>query len=205
MEPLWVSHPLKKPAKPCFEGLGGRRNSRALTTCASPLRLRSGQSRGPRADHRQDDASEGSPTLISSLGREERGGCRVMQIEIRAVGLRLPGPPSSPRGEAPTRAGGAGPGDCWRFAAVGARGREDCGSRPSPPEPSPTPQAAASRRPEGELPGDGESGEQGSQPRAGRPVTVELTGAREAGGLPLPTFAQDSGGKRRGSAHHQGV
>lgn len=77
VEPLWVSHPLKNPAKPCFEARrGGRegRNSRALTTCASPFRLRSGRSRGPRADHRQDDASEGSPTLISSLGREERGG-----------------------------------------------------------------------------------------------------------------------------------
>lgn len=71
---------------------------------------------------------------------------------------------------------------------------------PLSPALSPTPQAAASRRPEGELPGGGENGEQGSQPRARRPMMVELTGAREAGGLPLPTFAEeDSGGKRSGS------
>lgn len=120
----------KNPAKPCLE-TGERKEeieNRVLTTCASPLRLRSGRSLGPRADHRQDDASEGSPTLISSLGREE-GGSRVMQIEVPAVGLGLQ-PPTSPRGEAPTR-GRRGLGDCWRFAAVGARGREDCSSRPS--------------------------------------------------------------------------
>lgn len=76
------------------------KESRALTTCASPLRLRSGQSRGPRADHRQDDASEGSPTLISSLGRKEGGG-PVMQMQVPAVGLELR-PPASPRGAAPT-------------------------------------------------------------------------------------------------------
>lgn len=39
---------------------------------------------------------------------------------------------------------------------------------------SPTPQAAAARRPEGELPGGRESGGEGSRPRAGRPTRVEL-------------------------------
>lgn len=199
VEPLWVSHPLKNPAKPCFEARGGRegRNSRALTTCASPFRLRSGRSRGPRADHRQDDASEGSPTLISSLGREERGG-RVMQIEVPVVGLRLLSP-TSPRGEAPTRAGGAGPGDCWRFAAVGARGREDCSSRPSPPrcrQPRRLPPRAAPRGSSGTVERSGIR-----EPAQGRTPDDGRTGAREAGGLPLPTFAQeDSGGKRRGSS-----
>lgn len=50
------------------------KESCTLTTCASPLRLRSGQSCGPRADHRQDDASEGSPTRISSPESERVGG-----------------------------------------------------------------------------------------------------------------------------------
>lgn len=67
--------PSAKPLQSLVPKLGEKEEieSSVLTTCASPLRLRSCRSRGPRADHRQDDASEGSPTLISSLVREERG------------------------------------------------------------------------------------------------------------------------------------
>lgn len=121
-----------------------------------------------------------------------------MQIEVPVVGLRLLSP-TSPRGEAPTRAGGAGPGDCWRFAAVGARGREDCSSRPSPPlcrQPRRLPPRAAPRGSSGTVERSGIR-----EPAQGRTPDDGRTGAREAGGLPLPTFAQeDSGGKRRGSA-----
>lgn len=189
----------KTPAKPCSEAGGKGRNSSVLTTCASPLRLRSCRSRGPRADHRQDDASEGSPTLISSLVREERGG-RVMQIEVPAVGLGLRSP-TSPRGEAPTR-GRRGPGDYWCFAAVGARGREDCSSRPSYRlcrQPRRLPLRSARR-------GSSRAAERAGrrQPAEGR-TPKGRAGARDAGGLPLPTFAQEVSGGETGGSHHRGV
>lgn len=169
--------------------------SRVLTTCASPLRLRSGRSRGPRADHRQDDASEGSPTLISSLGREEGGG-RVMQIEVPAVGLGLR-PPTRPRGEAPTR-GRRGPGDCWRFAAVGARGREDCSSRPSYRRAVANPAGCRCAPPGGGAPGRPRERGEGSRLRAGRPTRVELERGKLADCLHQPS-------RRRSVVVKQGV
>lgn len=193
-----MSHPLQTPAN-LVSKLGEKEEieSGVLTTCASPLRLRSCRSRGPRADHRQDDASEGSPTLISSLVREERGGGRVMQIEVPAVGLGLRSP-TSPRGEAPTR-GRRGPGDCWCFAAVGARGREDCSSRPSYRlcrQPRRLPLCSARR-------GSSRAAERGRrQPAEGRTPNKGRAGARDAGRLPLPTFAQEVSGGETGGSHH---
>lgn len=80
-----------------------RKENCTLTTCASPFRLRSGRSRGPRADHLQDDASEGSPTRISSpwVRKKVGGGSRVMQMWVVAAGFGLR-PPASLRGEAST-------------------------------------------------------------------------------------------------------
>lgn len=127
--------PSEKPCKALFRRERGEkkgRSSRALTTCASPLLLRSGQSRGPLADHRQDDASEGSPTLISSLGREERGG-RVMQIEVLRGGAQVTVPPPAPEVKHPPAREARALATAGASLPSGARGREDCSSRPSPP------------------------------------------------------------------------
>lgn len=95
-----------------------------------------------------------------------------MQIEVPAVGLGLR-PPTRPRGEAPTR-GRRGPGDCWLFAAVGARGREDCSSRPSYRRAVANPAGCRCAPPGGGAPGRPRERGEGSRPRAGRPTRVEL-------------------------------
>lgn len=120
-----------------------------------------------------------------------------MQIEVPAVGLGLRSP-TSPRGEAPTR-GRRGPGDCWCFAAVGARGREDCSSRPSYRlcrQPRRLPLCSARR-------GSSRAAERGRrQPAEGRTPNKGRAGARDAGRLPLPTFAQEVSGGETGGSHH---
>ena len=107
-----------------------RKESCTLTTCAGPLRLRSGRSCGPRADHRQDDASEGSPTRISSPESERRGGGGPNYANMgRGSGARVTAP-AGLRGKAPT--GGKRRRRDWlRFAPLHARGR--AGESPGPP------------------------------------------------------------------------
>lgn len=80
-----------------------RKESRILTTCASPLRLCSGGSRGPRADHLQDDASEGSPTRISSPESERSEG-ELNYANVGCGSKTRVTAPAGLRGEAPTSA-----------------------------------------------------------------------------------------------------